>query len=249
MASELTEIPIHSEFYGSITGFEQDTGISQPIARNARAVWEGYNVQEFGKHLKAGDTAVDVGAYIGLHTIAIQKFVGPAGKVIAFEGQRRFHNVLCKNTCGFPNVEAILAAVGSPEQSGQYTDEGSINMTNPGGSGLGTTGQSDTGVKFVCLDEYRDAMRGVKLIKIDVEGNELHVIKGARAVLAENSPFIVMEIYGGYVPAMDPWRMTELNAKDEYIMTVIRYMEGLGYAVMHRVAHDYFFQKVACPPA
>src|SRR5260370_11694395 len=54
-------------------------------------------VDTFAQLLKPGMVAVEVGANIGSHTVAIANLVGPQGRVLAFEPQRAIFQVLCAN--------------------------------------------------------------------------------------------------------------------------------------------------------
>ena len=60
-------------------------------------------------------TAVEVGANIGSHTVAIAHMVGPQGRVLAFEPQRAIFQVLCANIAlnALEQVEAHWMAVGA----------------------------------------------------------------------------------------------------------------------------------------
>ena len=146
----------------------------------------------FRQYLRPGMVAVDVGANIGTHTVCFAQFVGPDGRVLAFEPQSVLHQVLrgnaTLNNCG--NVIVEHKALGA--QAGtvvvpflDYAREG-----NFGALELGAWTQGET-VPLAALDSY--ALDACHLIKIDVEGMERDVLEGARSTIARNQPLLYVE--------------------------------------------------------
>jgi len=76
--------------------------------------------------LQAGNTAIDVGAYIGDLAIPMSHLVGDAGRLIAFEAHPHNFNVLCANLAlnNIRNTQAINAFVALP-------DAASCSVTSP----------------------------------------------------------------------------------------------------------------------
>jgi FkbM family methyltransferase len=150
------------------------------------------------RHLRAGDTAIDVGANIGLYSLLFAKLVGPAGRVIAFEPESENHARLMHNLAlnGQPAVVAEELAV--------YRTTGSVilNVFEPalgawhsiGAPRLphalrrGEMAAPTSAVKVACvtLDDYcaSAGIDRIHLLKIDVEGAEPDVLEGARGLLS-----------------------------------------------------------------
>lgn len=149
------------------------------------------------KHLAPGQTAIDVGAHKGAFTYWMAKRVGPTGKVVAFEPQRVLAERLQKlvRSAGMTQVTV--------ENKGVSSREGTAILSVPGGRpSPGATLESPTNseceqspVGIVTLDHYFSKLNvpPVRLIKIDVEGHELDVFRGASNILREYKPIILFE--------------------------------------------------------
>lgn len=145
--------------------------------------------------LKPGDTFVDVGANVGLHTLWASRKLGPTGTVVAFEPDpdnlRFLRANLARNEC--TNVEVVAAAVSDRRGTADlYQNE--HNRGNLSLSSHGDTGEY-VAVPTQTLDESLTNHRNLALIKIDVEGAEPLVLDGATHTLQANpSCAIVIEI-------------------------------------------------------
>ncbi|HEX4141052.1 MAG TPA: FkbM family methyltransferase [Candidatus Methylacidiphilales bacterium] len=133
--------------------------------------------------------AIDVGGNLGTYT---HRLVGLAKKVTVFEAHPRLASVLSRS---FPQAEVRNEAVS--DQHGQVT------LRVPRRDGLSIEGlgslelASDEpnlesfSVPAVTLDDLGD--RDAGFIKIDVEGHELHVLNGARGLIARQRPVFLVE--------------------------------------------------------
>jgi len=131
--------------------------------------------------LRPGDLFVDVGANIGLYSLLAAKVVGPSGKVIAFEPHPLAAKRLRENAAlnGLTNVEVHEAGAGASSGRTFITaDLDTVNHIAP----LGGSGTLETRI------EPLDAVLGTRratVVKIDAEGFEFEVLRGARRVLRE----------------------------------------------------------------
>lgn len=142
-----------------------------------------------------GSTAVDVGANLGIHTLALSDCVSH-GKVLSFEPRRSVYPKLIDNVNenGITNVVASDKALGDSVGGGRlHVEENDFN--------IGKARLSDQGNQAVDVTTLDHALKGstsaVSLIKIDTEGHELHVLRGAACLLADHKPVLVCE----YSPA------------------------------------------------
>lgn len=132
-------------------------------------------------YLKKGDTVIDVGANIGNMTLTAAKIVGNSGKVISLEAHPITYKYLCNNINlnKLNNVNAINLAVGDKNGlvSFSHCIHDDINSVICDG---GITVRSST------LDSllFNDSMK-INLLKIDTEGFELMVLKGASNCLTK----------------------------------------------------------------
>jgi FkbM family methyltransferase len=149
--------------------------------------------------LRPGDTVVDAGANFGHFSLIASRKAGPTGHVHAFEPMPQMADRLRRNlhTNGADNVTVNVAALG--EQPGTAT----IHVPPPGvPSGHASLGEVgfQAAQKVECpvvpLDDYlcKAGIEHVDLLKVDVEGSELRLLKGARQMLSSaNPPMITLE--------------------------------------------------------
>ncbi|MBI3568297.1 MAG: FkbM family methyltransferase [Gemmatimonadetes bacterium] len=159
-----------------------------------------------GSVLKPGDVFVDVGAHVGYFTIIAAALVGPSGHVVSFEPSPEIYAALVNHVRvnGVRHVWPMHWAVGADEGVAELH----LNADNDGGHALWDVGTHVLNARsrerprtypvFVAtLDRVLAGIAPgrVKAIKIDVEGNELAVLRGARCVLETHRvPFVVAEI-------------------------------------------------------
>lgn len=158
--------------------------------------------------LQDGDSFVDVGANVGFFTVMGARLVGDRGRVYAFEPEHSNFRRLQQN-CelnGLTNVELFLTAVGDKDTPIDLY----INSDNDGGHALWdpsahsfnelsrktTVLQKTTLMK---LDTVFSTIPGsasrIKIIKIDTEGYEHHVLMGAVETIRQHRiPFVLAEI-------------------------------------------------------
>src|SRR6266404_1064656 len=143
--------------------------------------------------VRRGDTFVDVGTYIGLYSIAVAQRVGPAGRVVALEPNLENYAITdahVKLNGLQKRVELLQVAAGARDESVSFCLRGDVSHVG--------AHEDDTGhvVRCVRLDTVlRDAPVGI--LKIDVEGYEEMVLRGAEKLLtvsAENPRAIYIEV-------------------------------------------------------
>jgi len=142
-------------------------------------------------YINEGDFVVEVGANIGCHTVALARKVGNAGRVLAFEPQRIIFQMLCANLSinALWNVMAERVALGEAPGVLQVPPVDYASPGNFGGVALGTVGAEP--VQVVKLDAY--ALARCNLLKIDVEGMELEVLRGAVDTITRTRPILYVE--------------------------------------------------------
>lgn len=156
-------------------------------------LWEEELFPVFDELLNPGSVVVEVGSYIGDHTVYLSKH---AGIVYAFEPNMRSFERLCANLylnhCW--NVIASNQAIacgqvvrearkGDPWCSGEENRAGLRLVTDPRGR-----------IRTVRLDDLFP--KHVDLIKIDTEGMDLHVMRGGIELIKRCSPTIIFEFNG-----------------------------------------------------
>lgn len=164
----------------------------------------------FRQAIQPGWHVVEAGANIGTHTLILAQQVGPRGRVLAFEPQRVLFQTLCANVAlnSLANVhcrqEALGAAAGTT-----YIPPLNYNVENNFG-GLSLTYTQGEPVPVVPLDELH--LPRCDFFKIDVEGMELEVLRGAVETIRRCRPLLYVE-----------------NDRPEQSPALIRFLQELGY--------------------
>jgi FkbM family methyltransferase len=141
------------------------------------------------KLLKEGDAFVDVGANNGyLSAVASQK-VGNSGIVLAIEPNKKAYQKLKERN--LVNVVPLNYAVTDVQDSRLELKKSFFSETT---SSYFLPGKGST--PGITLDYLYDNFKkpNIKLVKIDTEGAEILVINGAKNMLFERSPYIIMEV-------------------------------------------------------
>lgn len=162
----------------------------------------------FARSVKAGAVIYDVGANAGFYSMLGSVLTGPTGRVIAFEPSPRNLAFLREhvrlNALG--NVSILDLAVA--EQPGTA----SFKSGSSGATGSLAVG-GDLEVRTSSLDSLVESrvIPPPNLIKMDIEGGELAAIRGARKVLRQHRPMLLLATHGAEVHRAC---VTELQALD-----------------------------------
>lgn len=146
--------------------------------------------------LNAGDIFWNVGANIGFHTILGARFVGPSGRVVAFEPAPEIAAMIGKNARlnHFEHVTVVQKAVSDKTGKAHLYlgDASAVNTILADRS----SGGSRVEVDCVTLDDYfKEAGHTPNVISIDVEGAELQVLMGSLTLLSMHRPCILLELH------------------------------------------------------
>jgi len=151
--------------------------------------------------VRAGDTCIDVGANVGLVSLELSRLVGPAGYVLAFEPEPTTFRILTANLArnSLGHVRAFNLAVSDHAGSAMLElpagrpEYGSLaNVVHPS---AGDGPRSHAQVEVDSLDQVAlPLLTSCRLIKLDTEGHELHVLNGASRLIARWRPYISIEI-------------------------------------------------------
>lgn len=178
--------------------------------------------------LERGDTTIDVGANVGMHTLTLARIVGPPGKVIAFEPNPEVRDRLRQNVelNRFAHVRVDRRALGYDAAHGslRVPAVGSAEAWNSGMASLVAleTPHKCVEVDVVPLDSIVNELGvdRIRLVKIDVQGYEVPVLRGMARVAERYQPAIVFE-YEDWA-----WRAAGCSLADALTM-----LEQWGYEV------------------
>ena len=160
-----------------------------PVYRPLYAAYKTYTDRAerelLRKVLFQGAIVVDVGANIGIYSKFLFHCVGPTGMVHSFEPSPDNFRRLSAATRDLANVRATQAVVG--ERSGEcklYISD-KLNVDHRAYKADGNS-RRVVQTRMIALDDYFEPGQRVDLIKMDIQGYELHALRGARRVLQEN---------------------------------------------------------------
>lgn len=163
--------------------------------------------------IKAGDTVIEIGANMGSHTVGLAQICAP-GRLYAFEPQHRVFQILCANLAlnGLGNVLAYPEACGAaagwanvPQVDyGRVGNFGGVQLTAAEGPAASQS------VRVTAIDDL--PLDACNLIKIDVEGWEAEVLRGAARTIARFRPILYVE--------------NDRAAKQQELISLI---DGMGY--------------------
>lgn len=165
----------------------RDDHISK-ILLNERSFYEIGMLEALAPALKEGDLVIDAGANIGNHTLFFAKIL--KCRVLAFEAFPATAKLLAENVNAnglADRVQVHQVALGERSGTAKVV---AYDESNVGG----TTLRSDRrgSIPIIPLDKL-DIDGTVRLLKIDVEGMDLAVLKGAKNLLEKHRPWVVCE--------------------------------------------------------
>ena len=157
--------------------------------------YESYETSVLAGILKEGDVVVDAGANIGYYTFIFSKIVGVTGKVFAFEPNPESFKILEKNIKKnhLENVFLFNMALGDYNGAAKLY----LNDYNKGDNRLYSSDGKQSCVTIGCttLDTAIPTNERVDFIKMDTQGSEVLILKGAIRILGNSRPKMALEYW------------------------------------------------------
>lgn len=224
---------------------DQDRFVSGSILANG--AWENDGVKYCATPWLQNPTLkgnfLDVGGNIGAYTLPLGKFLEGKGEVISVEGMPDIAEHLKAGIVGnkLSNVDLFQYCVGAPDASDYVTMN--LNPVNKGGSGVngnkdatGTPQGPKVKVGLTTLDSMLEsfpALKSVISMKVDIEGNEGRMLKGAHEFFSKHAPcYLQMELQ----PA---WLTVAGTPFEEVMQTMAKF----GYSHSKIDATNYRFEQ------
>jgi len=160
--------------------------------------FEKKELEIFQLLLTNGSTLIDAGANIGLYSIIGSRLVGPTGKVFSFEPSKSTFNLLLNNI----KLNKVKNIIPINNGLGDNIDESIILSHNIEGEAenfilKSQNEMSKLGNELIVLDtldnfQLKNNIKKVDFLKIDVEGYESYIFKGAENLLKNNPEIIIL---------------------------------------------------------
>jgi len=176
-----------------------------------------------------GDTVIDIGAHIGAYSVKAGKRIGDSGTVLAIEPHPTSFGILLHNIAAndLRNVLPKNVALGSAEGTA-YLNVGDDLKTVSGS----IDGSAHRGIEVGCrrLDDllHEEGVSWVDIMKIDTEGVEADILRGAKETLSTIVHKVVIAAYH-YPDEVD--ELSEILMKTGFSVTE---REGYLYAISRR---------------
>jgi len=146
-------------------------------------VYEPETTEYMKRHIKPGGIVADVGANVGYYTLIMARMVGPKGLVYAFEPNDELRAILRRNVIanGYRDRVRILPYAVTDNIGTATFFENRGHGQNSLEPRKGTVAVKE--VQTITLDWIFGPLPTVNLVKIDVEGTEVKVIRGLRKTM------------------------------------------------------------------
>ena len=150
------------------------------------------------ERLQPGDVFYDLGANIGLFSLLAARCVGDSGRVFSFEPDAVNAERLRRNAKrnSFSQITVIESGVWSSTGAMDFSIADQASPDRGVGSFLsGSGGSVSVRVRVIALDDFVRNAPLPHAIKCDVEGAEIHVLRGAEHLLALHRPWFLGEMH------------------------------------------------------
>ncbi|MEJ0088724.1 MAG: FkbM family methyltransferase [Limisphaerales bacterium] len=170
--------------------------------------------------IRPGDTVSDIGANKGSYLYWMQKAVGGNGKVFAFEPQPKLASYLeaVRLSMHWENVEICDCALSDSTGTGRLNVPGQND--SPGASLEAIASPAGTSHHEECrvdtLDRQLAGQSRISFLKMDVEGHELNVFRGAKEILTRHAPALLFECEARHL-------------RSHSMTDVFNYLKAFGY--------------------
>jgi FkbM family methyltransferase len=179
---------------------------TESVRKAGRIDWDQDALTAIRPYIKKGDTVIDAGANIGTHTAAFLEWVGKTGEVLAFEPHPSCFECLSRNC-----REALLWGNALSDYRAYV---GLVMLPESPALSYVISNATTLCVWATTIDFIMEGRSKLNFIKIDVEGSEAAVLRGARKTIAKYRPAMFIEI--------NDEALARLDSSAEAVMTILR---------------------------
>ena len=211
--------------YFEICTLENDCAVNKAISEGV--LWEPHIINYVKLNANRNKDFVDVGSNFGWHSLIAHKHFS---HVHSFEPQSTLYH-LQKQSISNSNINNISihnVALSDKPGNGQLNPVDYNSTTNTGDVSVGTGGEA---IEIKTLDSYH--FDNVAAIKIDVQGLEYQVIRGAERTIWENRPDIIVEL--------ENFHLIKHDTNARAVMELLRSMNYYCLYMEHSYPADHLF--------
>ena len=166
------------------------------------------------RHLSAGCVVVDAGANIGIYSQFLSRCVGSHGMVHSFEPSPTNFRRLSRAVSKLPNVRANQLAVSDRTQESLLYISDDLNVDHRVYPTEGETRKTLT-IHSTKLDDYFKPGERVDFLKMDIQGYELHALRGGSRILKDNPDIkLLLEFW--------PYGLKQAGASEDALLLFLR---------------------------
>lgn len=179
---------------------------------------EAGDIRSLRRYVKPGEVVIDIGANVGFFTTRFARWVSGGGFVIAVEPEATNFRQLLRNL-DRSGTAAVVRTVQGVAAEHPGTLKLAINPIHPGDHRIASEGVD---VPAFTIDDLvrKEPSARVCLMKIDVQGAEERVLRGARETIRRDHPAILVE--------MDDDELRKMGSSAERVVT---WLMGFGYVI------------------
>ena len=181
--------------------------------------WEPEETERVVRETKPEMTVLDIGADVGYYTLLFARLVGKQGRVLAFEPIPKAREYLARNVSmnEYRNITILDFALF--DRAGVVCLEAPFRLSRLNLAKQAES-QDDVQVEMKVFDDWSAAegIARVDLLKVDVEGAELGVLRGMRRRLESDRPVLIIEIHP-----------EQLGAFGHSSAELVEFLASLGY--------------------
>ena len=184
--------------HGIFSFYNNDKYVGKSLSEYGE--WSESEVELIKGLVPNNDVIIEIGSNIGTHTVPLAKHLSNGGKIYAFEPQSQNRKLLEQNIKdnNIENVQISKVAISSKEGKAYMNTFANDKLSNYGDARIFRDEFDNSEcVQVKTLDEFFynnfDGENSVRLIKFDVQGQELNVIIGSEKLINEYRPILYLE--------------------------------------------------------
>lgn len=202
-------------------------------------LWESHLTGWMHDSLRPGDTFVDVGANIGYYSVLAGLRVGPGGRVVAVEAHPGLATILRRNVTinGLHARTAVWqrAAWSAPttlrfHQRVHYSANSSVGAVGADALAHLADEEEPVEVEATTVDSMLEAVGRVDVVKVDVEGAEVHAFSGLTSTIRGNADIRVMFEWS-------PAQLRQVGSEPEELLDLLAGL-GLSFFLLEDDLHS-----------